>query len=234
VVVIPSEDHVDFSQGRNHDNPDDPDGDDHEQAAWWHPDHARKNPALRSELKSSGPWDQIKKAAAVDPMQSWKDNWRPFPPETDDVTLEHVLGTYTTLNDQPEAALPTTDGIVDDSTGFAIHDPEAAADASSILAGNSVDGAHLPSSDIENQHTTAAIVEEFQRSAGAKALADTPELSAKLQSKTAMAEFSFDEQQALINEGKGDRARNFDDLKIAGTHYELLPDDADDDHILWI
>jgi 8-oxo-dGTP pyrophosphatase MutT (NUDIX family) len=62
VVVVPSESVLDFSKGRSTVNPDDPDGDDHEQSAWWHPDDARKNPALRPECKSS-PWDKIKTAA---------------------------------------------------------------------------------------------------------------------------------------------------------------------------
>jgi hypothetical protein len=63
VVTVPEEGSaVDFTNGRATTNPDDPDGDDHEQSAWWDPEHARKNPALRQELKG-GPWDKIKKAA---------------------------------------------------------------------------------------------------------------------------------------------------------------------------
>lgn len=62
VVVVPSEDAIDFSGGRSTVNPDDPDGDDHEQSAWWDPDHARKNPALREECRSS-PWRAIKAAS---------------------------------------------------------------------------------------------------------------------------------------------------------------------------
>lgn len=64
VVVVPNEDSVDFSGGRRTVNPDDPDGDDHEQSAWWHPEDARKNPALRDECKTS-PWGEIKKAALL-------------------------------------------------------------------------------------------------------------------------------------------------------------------------
>jgi 8-oxo-dGTP pyrophosphatase MutT (NUDIX family) len=64
VVVVPSEDCLDFSGGRSTTNPDDPDGDDHEQSTWWDPDHARKNPALRPECRTS-PWSQIK-AASLD------------------------------------------------------------------------------------------------------------------------------------------------------------------------
>jgi 8-oxo-dGTP pyrophosphatase MutT (NUDIX family) len=63
VVVIPSESALDFSEGRCTVNPDDPDGDDHEQSAWWDPEHARKNPALRAECRDN-PWAEIKKSAA--------------------------------------------------------------------------------------------------------------------------------------------------------------------------
>lgn len=63
VVNIPEESQVDLSQGRATVNPDDPDGDDHEQSAWWDTEHARKNPALREECKSS-PWGAISKAAS--------------------------------------------------------------------------------------------------------------------------------------------------------------------------
>ncbi len=39
-------------------NPDDPDGDDIEVVAWWKPEDAKKNPALRAECKDM-PWDKI-------------------------------------------------------------------------------------------------------------------------------------------------------------------------------
>jgi 8-oxo-dGTP pyrophosphatase MutT (NUDIX family) len=64
-VVIPEESAVDFSNGRATVNPDDPDGDDHEQSAWWKIEHAKKNPALRKEVKST-PWDALQKVAARD------------------------------------------------------------------------------------------------------------------------------------------------------------------------
>jgi 8-oxo-dGTP pyrophosphatase MutT (NUDIX family)/GNAT superfamily N-acetyltransferase len=87
VVVVPHEKVVDLSQGRRTVNPDDPDGDDHEQSAWWHPDDARKNPALRPECKSS-PWDKIKQAslartadyAAADGLEDVGVDWRPKAP----------------------------------------------------------------------------------------------------------------------------------------------------------
>lgn len=62
VVVIPEESAVSLKDGRSTVNPDDPDGDDHEQAAWWDPKHAEKNPALRKEVKKA-PWNELRKTA---------------------------------------------------------------------------------------------------------------------------------------------------------------------------
>jgi 8-oxo-dGTP pyrophosphatase MutT (NUDIX family) len=61
VVVIPRESDVALADGRVTVNPDDPDGDDSEQAAWWEVEHARDNPALRDEVADS-PWEEIEMA----------------------------------------------------------------------------------------------------------------------------------------------------------------------------
>jgi hypothetical protein len=86
------------------------------------------------------------------------------------------------------------------------------------------------------------IVTSFQKSAGAAALLggekqeDQMEIAAAARNflagapaggggipKTALKNFSYPEQQALINEGSnGASARNLGDLKISGTHYEPL------------
>lgn len=58
MVVVPKEhEALDLSKGRRTVNPDDPDKDDHEQSAWWDPEHAKKNPALRQECKDN--WKHI-------------------------------------------------------------------------------------------------------------------------------------------------------------------------------
>lgn len=200
-VITPSEKDIDFSKGRSKNNPDDPDNDDHEQAAWWDPDHASKNPALRNELKKSNPFPEIKKAAAAsDGYESQAA-----------LDFESRLGDEAMFHDEPEGALPSTDGESDVDV-----DQEVDADPG---AGNTRDGEH---GDYDF-NTTASIIAEFQRTAGGRALA-----------KEAMKDFSFSEQQELINEGKGARARNFNDLQITGTHYELIGDDPADETILWI
>lgn len=62
VVVVPSEKDLSMRDGRVIPNPDDPKGDHHEQAAWWDIAHAKKNPALRPELKSGTPWKELENA----------------------------------------------------------------------------------------------------------------------------------------------------------------------------
>lgn len=61
VVVVPDESVISPTEGRIHLNPDDPDGDNSEAVAWWDPDDAAANPALREECQST-PWDLIKMA----------------------------------------------------------------------------------------------------------------------------------------------------------------------------
>lgn len=63
VVTIPEEKALTLHEGRSEENPDDPDGDDSEQVAWWDTKHAQDNPALRKEVKQS-PWDEIHKAGS--------------------------------------------------------------------------------------------------------------------------------------------------------------------------
>ena len=45
-------------------NPDDPDGDDVEVAAWWDPEDMKRSPAIRDELRASRPWSKVTKAEA--------------------------------------------------------------------------------------------------------------------------------------------------------------------------
>lgn len=87
VVVIPRERSVALHDGHIMPNPDDPKGDKAEQAAWWDVDHARKNPALRPELKKGTPWNQLKSVgvqkqadyAANDPFSAEESNPEPPP-----------------------------------------------------------------------------------------------------------------------------------------------------------
>lgn len=109
VLVIPSEAALTLHDGRVSVNPDDPDGDHSEQAAWWEPEHAKRNPALREECKAS-PWREIKMAtldgarptlAAADPLL-----WHRGP----DLQEFGDLPQDETVDADPEHALPTVYG----------------------------------------------------------------------------------------------------------------------------
>lgn len=58
IYLIQRERDIDLTQ-REHVNPDDPDGDMTEQSAWWDIKHAKKNPALRKEVKQGTPWAEL-------------------------------------------------------------------------------------------------------------------------------------------------------------------------------
>ena len=154
-----------------------------------------------------------------------------------------------TLHDEPEPALPSTDGAVEDEDA----DPKVAAVITgteyavpSDVSANSVpvsvnpgmglkdepgDALSPESPSIQSTGTVADIVAEFQRTAGAQGLmaggssADGQEIAAAAKeflSKQAMADFSPAQQQEIIREGEHVTAANLDRLDVTGTHYEAL------------
>lgn len=349
LVEVPSESHLDFSQGRQIENPD---GDIHEHVAWWEPDHARKNPALRAEMKKA-PWEEFKKGAGRhsphsenqveysyergmksgydDPTadaealsnahemynpgmkyhfldgfaegaqrrnegyvasrkeaggDKYTDTYygggsanehrfirpssdeckycarpllphekdaqscencfaherasdvtggdayhlHPFAPyQVEDTPWEDLhpeyhperLHTMSTLVDDPDevGALPYTTGDSNDTlagqTGGSALDSDLPHASTDALHGD------------QGAHTIDSLHQAFLNSPGAQAMMADLGIT-----KAAMKDFSYAEQQDLINEGQGVRARNFNDLKIAGTHYEHLKDDEDGDLFL--
>lgn len=65
VVMIPTEADLDINldhEDRDVLNPDDPDGDDMEVAAWWEVEHMKGNPAIRSEVRKGTDWAAIQDA----------------------------------------------------------------------------------------------------------------------------------------------------------------------------
>ena len=67
VHEVPNEDAVKLNldgDDRRVRNPDDPDGDNAEVAAWWHPTHLRYMRALRPELRACKVWSKVEKAQA--------------------------------------------------------------------------------------------------------------------------------------------------------------------------
>jgi hypothetical protein len=348
VVVVPSESAIDFSNGRRTTNPDDPDGDDHEQSAWWDPDHARKNPALRPECKAS-PWDKIKtaslgteagiftrkpvgpdtrppvdpadekpmracdgckgcavcgdKSVAVDTLwdhgfcpqhlherQSGQDPIRdggrlkPVLAGAHHVGRRHVTGEYasgdyledigvdprpnpppkrpepdqaanpgstgwasgqdppewdgaaqnpgtmsltswSTLHDEPEPALPSTDGA--EETEGERYRAQMRPEIDPTEDSAPSDGRTASVTDIVERFQATAGARALQQQRGSEAMDIASAARAHLEDggirRTALKEFSSAEQAALITEGAGGTpARNFDDLKIEGTHYADL------------
>ena len=112
------------------------------------------------------------------------------------------------LHDEPEAALPSTDGnaVVDDEMDpqnyDEIGDDEQAASTIASVQGRSwlMDGGAGNSSHNDSDIAKAA----------------------RQHLKTALKEFSAAEQAELINEGEDVLASNLDKLQIEGTHYESL------------
>lgn len=326
VVVIPRERDLVMHDGRVVPNPDDPHGDKAEQAAWWDIDHARKNPALRPEVKQT-PWNKIKdagrdaglkveallirdvrgvgvepvlvsgreqgnthEAAAWDPLYSLEEAQPVTPPphsnsenpastgfltnqdpaSWSEVTQKphHLMpadsldSPLATLHDVPEGALPFTDGDLEDSTS-GVEDPfHSQTGDNDSLDGDTdtIPNTEMEGSPMENlggvasRRSIAEIVEQFQRTAGAAALQSGSEGSSAMGfsdgeiaavarerlaglSKTALKNFSPEEQRELIGEGQGSRARNFGNLQLEGTHYAPLQEALDaagvnDDDIL--
>lgn len=317
VVVIPRESDLSMKDGRVVPNPDDPKGDHHEQAVWWSVEHAKKNPALRPEVKAHTPWKEIERAsldaqktAAQDqtavsaPSQAWRNpampdqatprrttyepdttrtgsSWDPIsntqvtqpgrnlsepqhstsknpastgfatsedPNNWDNVNTGPVSGSVvpamsfdSVLHAQPEPALPSTDGgaeyhpEIDPEDLDPIPDnPETPDPYSPTGSVPPTDGSLTPNTYHSSLggRSAADIVAEFQKSAAGQALMtppsaqqDSDDIAAAAQahlSKTALADFSPEEQRELINEAPDARARNFDGLKLEGSHYALL------------
>lgn len=153
-------------------------------------------------------------------------------------------GTEATLHDEPEGALPETDGEDHEASlgdgnltgggGIGSIEPDPLERTGSMWDVEVAHGDNISaleddtlSPNDQSVQTVGSrsandIVAEFQKSAGAQALMGSS-------ARTATA-FSASERDSLINEAPGTQARNTDKLDIEGTHYALLEDDpAEDD-----
>lgn len=144
---------------------------------------------------------------------------------------EEDEGALAELKDEPEPALPEATGYNWDHADPSALSPEqvdsngtptppSGGMVTSVPQGHGLPEETLPGSN--SSDTINDIVRDFHRSAAAQ----------QLMSKQAMKNFSFMEQQELINEGRGARARNFDRLEIEGTHYALI--DEENENELWL
>lgn len=168
-------------------------------------------------------------------------------------------GTQATMHDEPEGALPETDGEEHTATlgdvnltggsGVASADPvDTVTDGVDL---NTMSGDALSPDDqsMQTQGSVEAIVAEFQRSAAAKSLmtsgkagadpggnGDIAAAAEAHLAKVAGSTFSRAEQDALINEAPGVQASNVDRLVLEGTHYAEIDRrmaDGQEENALW-
>lgn len=173
------------------------------------------------------------------------DDYQPHQERDDNFSSD--TGAESDLHDEPEPALPATDGA-SDAAQDPFGDVGATGDPSDL---SPEDPSFVSTGSLEEATDAADIVAAFQATAGAQQLqggggssqADNAEIAqmamATLQT-TALKDFTPGEQAAIINEGKGgERAANFDKLNITGTHYEPLEAalaqlDAEEDDGGWL
>lgn len=150
-------------------------------------------------------------------------------------------GVEATFHEEPEPALPSTDGHT-----ASMGDVDL---AETPGIGTLDDDALSPENPSMQAMGVQDIVAAFQRSAGAKHLmagskagdtstSDIAGAAAAYLQKTAASatEFSLAEREALINESPGVQASNTDRLDIEGTHYAELERHAmnEEDDDLWM
>jgi predicted Zn-ribbon and HTH transcriptional regulator len=164
-------------------------------------------------------------------------------------------GPESTLHDEPEAALPQTDGELDLGSGLPLSN--GSPDGGSLGAGsvNIKGDPKSLESDTPSIMSTGGvddIVASFQQKAahldpmsgngdiaGVSGNGDIAAAARETLAKMAVKDFTPGEQATIINEGQGVTAANLDRLDIAGTHYEpleaaLAARDAEEDDDAWM
>lgn len=196
------------------------------------------------------PWNKDENPTSAGGLASGEpSNWGRINSPTMYPRLGSNDGAEATFHEEPEPALPSTDG----------EDHTASLGDVDLTGGSGIGGSESIgamgddelSPENPSMQTMGAqeIVAAFQRSAGAKHLMDSGKpgdtsnsdiagaAEAYLQKTSASAtEFSLAEREALINENPGVQASNTDRLDIAGTHYEELDKHAsmEEDDYLWM
>jgi hypothetical protein len=160
-----------------------------------------------------------------------------------------AAGPESTLNDEPEAALPQTDGELDLGSGLPLSN--GSPDGGSLGAGSvNIKGDPKSLESDTPSIMTMGGVEDIVASFQQKAAHLNPEGSGggdseiasaakEFLAKEAVKDFTPGEQATIINEGQGVTAANLDRLDIAGTHYEpleaaLAARDAEEDDDAWM
>lgn len=159
------------------------------------------------------------------------------------------------LHDEPEPALPSTDGGEEDLGVMHAFDSQprtasgpgahplvvgnvlaGAEDSGGTALGNAFDtagaGESVPSNvqDIVARFQASAAASKLMAGGGSKDASDIAAAAKEHLAKTSLKEFTPAERSQMINEGGGMvRARNLDSLDITGTHYEHIGDDDDEE-----
>ena len=117
-------------------------------------------------------------------------------------SLDDELGFEAVLHDEPEGALPFTEGGDDE---------------------------HDEGESVVEQFQRSAAARSLSSSGGGQESSDVAQAAREFLAKEALKSFSPAEQSTIINEGQDVRARNRDRMNITGTHYEDLEKTFSDD-----
>lgn len=132
-----------------------------------------------------------------------------------------------TLHDQPEPALPSTDGADDDQSDYGDH--AALPTASASFNGYATDPHNQASHEAVGASHEATLAPGVEPTGS-----DVAAAARQFLAKEALKDFSPAEQNQIINEGVGVRARNTDKMDITGTHYAAMEDDDPEGQDSWL
>lgn len=177
---------------------------------WFEPEHVQETDGLARPEVEETDWDLVVESAFMDSLDP----------------IEEPVGPEATLHDEPEPALPSTDGAApgaNDATwgppplaGFEAPDTGDTESIESTTPAEIADGIHTMSSVIPGDPRLAWLMD-------GKSTGDVDIASAAQAwlAKTAVKDFSPAEQKQIIDEGLDVRASNLDRLDLDGTHYSL-------------
>ena len=143
-------------------------------------------------------------------------------------------GPESTLHDEPEAALPQTDGELDLGSGLPLSNGSPSGGSMGTgdanIKGDTTTHLDPDAQSIMTTGSVEDIVASFQQKAahlnpgggGGQGDSDIAAAAREHLAKEAVKDFTPGEQATIINEGQGVTAANLDRLDIAGTHYEPL------------
>lgn len=203
-------------------------------------------PSLMSPMGPTVPWNPDESPASAGTLSGNEpDNWGRISGPTMLPHLGTVAGGEATLHEEPEGALPETDGE-DHTASMGDVDLTGGSGIGGVAESLGMEDEDLsPENPSIQPQGSAGIVADFQRSAAARKLLDGgrpgdtsgSDIARAAQEHLAKvaANFTRAEQDALIHESPGTQASNTDRLSIEGTHYadlEAMGDDGDDD--LWM